>query len=60
MTKNKAYSFAGSSYEHIMQTVCIRHQVPGFGFFQRYYNQDYLQSIIRNVGKCEENLGSSR
>ena len=40
MTKNKAYCFAGSSYEQIMQTVCIRHQVPDFGFFQSYYNQD--------------------
>ena len=33
MTEIKADCFAGSSYEHIMKTLCIRYQVPGFGFF---------------------------
>ena len=60
MTKIKADCFAGSSYEHIMRTLCIRHQSPGFGFFQSYYNQDLLSKHLRNVGESEENLGSSR
>ena len=51
MTKNKAYCFAGSSYEQIMQTVCIRHQVPDFGFFQSYYNQDLSSQHHKKFGR---------
>ena len=60
MTKVKADYFAGSSYEHIMKTLCIRHQAPGFGFLQSYYNQDLSSMHNKNVGESEENLGSSR
>ena len=51
MTKNKADCFAGSSYEHIMKTLCIRHQVPGFGLFQSYYNQDLSSQHHKKCGR---------
>ena len=60
MTEIKADCFAGSSYEHIMKTLCIRYQVPGFGFFQSYYNQDLSSKHHKKLGESEENVGSSR
>ena len=51
MTEIKADCFAGSSYEHIMRTLCIRPQAPGFGFFQSYYSQH----LSKQHKKCGQN-----
>ena len=51
MTEIKADCFPGSSYEHIMRTLCIWHQVPGFGFFQSYYNQDLSSKHHKKCGR---------